>query len=101
VNGIGVVLMLAAFSQTLGLSGAEIGIAGGSAVLAQRLLEGVFGDQAVRELATKARGELLHRTAELYAGEQARYDAVTKAVAVDTKQAQHLSSAGAAVEAAR
>ena len=51
VNGIGVVLMLAAFSQTMGLSGAEIGIAGGSAVLAQRLLEGVFGDQAVRELA--------------------------------------------------
>jgi energy-coupling factor transporter ATP-binding protein EcfA2 len=101
VNGIGVVLMLAAFSQTMGLSGAEIGIAGGSAVLAQRLLEGVFGDQAVRELATKAREELLHRTAELYAGEQARYDAVTKAVAVDTKQAQHLSSAGAAVEAAR
>jgi plasmid stabilization system protein ParE len=101
VNGIGVVLMLAAFSQTMGLSGAEIGIAGGSAVLAQRLLEGVFGDQAVRELATKARRELLHRTAELYAGEQARYDAVTKAVAVDPKQAQHLSSAGAAVEAAR
>ena len=39
VNGIGVVLMLAAFSQTDGPVGAEIGIAGGSAVLAQRLLE--------------------------------------------------------------
>jgi hypothetical protein len=72
VNGIGVVLMLAAFSQTLGLSGAEIGIAGGSAVLAQRLLEAVFGDQAVRELAAKARRELMRRTLELYAEEQAR-----------------------------
>ncbi len=101
VNGIGVVLMLAAFSQTMGLSGAEIGIAGGSAVLAQRLLEGVFGDQAVRELATKARAELLRRTAELYAGEQARFDVVTEAVAVDPKQSQALSLAVAAVEATR
>ena len=101
VNGIGVVLMLAAFSQTMGLSGAEIGIAGGSAVLAQRLLEGVFGDQAVRELATKARVELLRRTAELYAGEQARFDLVTEAVAMDPEQAQGLSLAAAAVEATR
>jgi len=101
VNGIGVVLMLAAFSQTLGLSGAEIGIAGGSAVLAQRLLEAVFGDQAVRELAAKARRELMRRTLELYAAEQARFDAVTADVAVDPKQAQHLSSAAAAVEATR
>jgi hypothetical protein len=101
VNGIGVVLMLAAFSQTMGLSGAEIGIAGGSAVLAQRLLEGVFGDQAVRELATKARVELLRRTAELYAGEQARFDMVTEAVAMDREQAQGLSLAAAAVEATR
>jgi tRNA A37 N6-isopentenylltransferase MiaA len=85
----------------MGLSGAEIGIAGGSAVLAQRLLEGVFGDQAVRELATKAREELLRRTAELYAGELARYDQVTVSVAMDPMQAQRLSSAVAAVEAAR
>ena len=101
VNGIGVVLMLAAFSQTMGLSGAEIGIAGGSAVLAQRLLEAVFGDQAVRDLAAKARRELMRRTSELYAAEQARYDAVMADVAVDPKQAQHLSSAAAAVEASR
>jgi hypothetical protein len=101
VNGIGVVLMLAAFSQTMGLSGAEIGIAGGSALLAQRLLEAVFGDQAVRDLAAKARRELMRRTSELYAEEQARYDAVMDDVAVDPKQAQHLSSAAAAVEASR
>ena len=101
VNGIGVVLMLAAFSQTLGLSGAEIGIAGGSAVLAQRLLEAVFGDQAVRDLAAKARRELMRRTSELYAEEQARYDAVMDDLAVDPKQAQHLWSAATAVEASR
>jgi hypothetical protein len=89
------------FSQTMGLSGAEVGIAGGSAVLAQRLLEAVFGDQAVRDLATKAREELMRRTLELYAAEQARFDAVTAAAAVDPGQAHHLSSAAAAVEASR
>ena len=31
-----------------GVTGAEAGIAGGSAVLGQKLLEAVFGDQAVR-----------------------------------------------------
>jgi hypothetical protein len=43
----------------------------------------------------------MRRTSELYAEEQARYDAVMDDVAVDPKQAQHLSSAAAAVEASR
>ncbi|MEO7745380.1 MAG: dynamin family protein, partial [Actinomycetota bacterium] len=59
VNGLGVLLMLVVFGQTAGLTGAEVGIAGGTAVLAQRLLEAVFGDQAVRSLADKAKDELL------------------------------------------
>ena len=75
VNGLGVLLMLVVFSQTAGLSGAEVGIAGGTAVLAQRLLEAVFGDQAVRGLAARARADLLHRCDELLAAERSRYDA--------------------------
>ena len=39
VNGVGVILMLLVFSQTGGVTGGEVGIAGGSAVLAQRILE--------------------------------------------------------------
>jgi energy-coupling factor transporter ATP-binding protein EcfA2 len=62
VNGIGLFLMLVAFAHTGGLVGAEIGIAGGTAVLAQRVLEAVFGDQAVREMAAKARRRLLEQT---------------------------------------
>src|SRR5690606_4176911 len=46
VNGLSIALMVVVFSQTAGLSGAEAGIAGGSAVLGQKLLEAVFGDQA-------------------------------------------------------
>ena len=49
VNGLSVALMVVVFSHTAGLTGAEVGIAGGSAVLGQKLLEAVFGDQAVRE----------------------------------------------------
>ena len=56
----------------VGLIGAEVGIAGGTALLAQRLLEAVFGDQAVREMAAKARrAACCERAAELYAEEQA------------------------------
>ena len=38
LNGIGVILMLVAFAHTGGLVGAEVGIAGGTAVLAQKVL---------------------------------------------------------------
>ncbi|GAA4358610.1 dynamin family protein [Angustibacter luteus] len=74
VNGLGVLLMLVVFSHTAGLSGAEVGIAGGTALLAQRLLEAVFGDQAVRGLAAQARADLLTRCDILLADERARYD---------------------------
>ncbi len=49
VNGLSVALMVVVFAHTGGaLVGAEAGIAGGGAVLGQKLLEAVFGDQAVR-----------------------------------------------------
>jgi len=73
VNGLGVALMVVVFAHTAGLTGAEAGIAGGSAVLGQKLLEAVFGDQAVRSLAARARQDLQRRTEELYDRERARY----------------------------
>lgn len=76
VNGLAVMLMLIAFSATYGLSGAEVGIAGGSAVLAQRLLEALFGDQAVRTLSLQARALLLEATGEMYKAERTRYERV-------------------------
>ncbi len=84
VNGIGVMLMLLVFSATYGLSGAEVGIAGGSAVLAQRLLEALFGDQAVRSLSTRARAQLLAMSEELFGQEKARYvEALERDAAAD------------------
>jgi energy-coupling factor transporter ATP-binding protein EcfA2 len=100
VNGVGVVLMLLVFSQTYGLSGGEVGIAAGSAVLAQRILEAIFGDQAVRELAAQARRKLITKTQELYADEQDRLNAAVAGVQVRSGQADRITSASEAVKAA-
>src|SRR5690606_31515304 len=54
VNGLGATLMVVIFASTGGLTAAELGVAGGTAVLAQRLLEAVFGDDAVRRLTRTA-----------------------------------------------
>ena len=101
VNGIGVILMLVAFAHTGGLIGAEVGIAGGTAVLAQKVLEAIFGDQAVREMAAKARERLLKRVRELYAEEQARFAAAVEGVEMDRDQAERLAEAAAAEKAVR
>jgi hypothetical protein len=101
VNGLGVVLMLVTFASTAGVTGAEIGIAGGTAVVGQKLLEAVFGDQAVRDLARQARDLLMSRVDELYAHELARYEGAVTTVQVDTDQTTRLVQAADAVRAAR
>jgi hypothetical protein len=101
VNGLGVVLMLVTFASTAGVTGAEIGIAGGTAVVGQKLLEAVFGDQAVRELARQARERLMTRVEELYAAERQRYEGAVTTVHVDADKTANLEKAAAAVRAAR
>ena len=101
VNGLGVVLMLVTFASTAGITGAEVGIAGGTAVVGQKLLEAVFGDQAVRELARQARAKLLDRGGELDAGGRARYEAAVETLQVRTGQAKDLKKAVAQVRSAR
>lgn len=73
VNGAGLVVMLAVFSQTAGLTGAEIAVAGGTTVASQKVLEAIFGEQAVRGLARQARDDLLSRIADLLALDAHRY----------------------------
>jgi hypothetical protein len=73
VNGLSVALMVVVFAHTAGVTGAEAGIAGGSAVIGQKLLEAVFGDQAVRTLAERARRDLEARVRELLDVERRRF----------------------------
>ncbi|MFC7487943.1 dynamin family protein [Knoellia sp. CPCC 206453] len=93
VNGIGLFLMLVSFAATGGLTGAEFGIAGGTSVLAQRVLEAIFGDQAVREMAAKARAGLLTHVTELYDTERERYAAVVASVGDTAQQSAALHAA--------
>jgi hypothetical protein len=73
INGLGAALMIVVFSMTAGLTGLEIGVAGGTAVVGQKLLEAVFGEDAVRRLARTARDDLNTRCRRLLAAEQERF----------------------------
>jgi len=73
VNGVAVALMVVVFASTAGLTGLEVGIAGGTAVVGQKLLESIFGEDAVRRLAKEARAGLNKRVATLLAGEAERF----------------------------
>jgi len=101
INGVGVALMIVVFAHTGGLVGAEIGVAGGTAVLAQRILEAVFGDQAIRRLAQTAKDDLDSRVQALLADELVRYHKILDALALDSDQSGQLRDAAGAVELAR
>lgn len=73
VNGVGVALMIVLFAQTGGVTGGEVAVASGTAGVSQALLNAIFGEQAVRELAAAAREQLLTRIDDLVADETERY----------------------------
>ena len=89
----GAALIIYVFTLTGGLTGAEVGIAGGASVLAQRLLEAVFGEDAVRKLAEQARRELEARVDGALSLELARYTEVLDSLAVDPGAAAGLEAA--------
>jgi energy-coupling factor transporter ATP-binding protein EcfA2 len=101
VNGAGAVVMVAVFASTAGLSGAELVIAGGTTAVGQRLLEAVFGDAAVRQLATEARADLGRRAADLLVGEQQRFTGLLAAAAPTAGSAEELRDAVRALATAR
>ncbi len=98
VNGLAVSLMVVVFAQTAGLTGAEVGIAGGSAVLGQKLLEAVFGDQAVRNLSERARRKLEVRVRDLLDDERARYLDLLASLGIEQEAADRLRNAARAVD---
>ena len=98
VNGLSVALMVVVFAHTAGLTGAEVGIAGGSAVLGQKLLEAVFGDQAVRSLAERASLDLQRRVHELLEPERARYVDLLDSLEITPGTAETLRTAARRVD---
>jgi len=98
VNGLSVALMVVVFAHTAGVTGAEAGIAGGSAVLGQKLLEAVFGDQAVRTLAERARKDLERRVTELLNRERDRYLHLLDSLQLDPGAEKELRQASRRVD---
>ena len=98
VNGLSVALMVVVFAHTAGVTGAEAGIAGGSAVLGQKLLEAVFGDQAVRALAERARRDLESKVAGLLDSERQRYLDLLESLEISPEAPEKLRAASRRVD---
>jgi hypothetical protein len=101
VNGAGLVVMLAVFAQTGGLTGAEVAVAGGTSAAGQRILEALLGDQAVRSLAARARDMLLERTRRLLDDEAGRFHALLRPAAPEPQARPRLRDALRSIESAR
>jgi hypothetical protein len=102
VNATGLLVMVGVFAATAFLpTGLEVATAAGTTVAAQKVLEAIFGDQAVRTLAEQARTDLLKRVRTLLNAEAARFDEVRSATGVDLTSAQRLRNAGARLVTAR
>ena len=101
VNGAGLTVMIAVFAHTGGLTGAEVAVAGGTTAVGQRVLEAIFGDQAVRTLAARAREDLLARVRVLLAAERERFTRRLEPAAPDPAEAGRLAAALDAFESAR
>jgi hypothetical protein len=102
VNGAGLAVMIAVFTSTAFLpTGLEVAVGAGTTVAAQKVLEAIFGDQAIRALATRAREDLLTRVDECLDRDAARFTDRTVAVGIEADPGGELRRAAVAVESAR
>jgi energy-coupling factor transporter ATP-binding protein EcfA2 len=76
VNAVGVAVMLGVFVHTAGLTGTEVGIAAGTALLNQKLLEAIFGEGAMAELIANARARLTDLLTTLFEDDRKRFEAL-------------------------
>ncbi len=102
VNATGLVVMIAVFASTAFIpTGLEVATGAGTTVAGQAVLQAIFGDQAVRTLAGKAREDLLKRVRFLLDAEAARYLARTEQSRPAARTAAELRRAADRVETAR
>jgi hypothetical protein len=83
VNATGLLVMIGVFTATAFIpTGAEFAVAGGTTLAAQKLLEAIFGDEALRQLSRTARDDLLNRINALLGQEAARYTSARENLAL-------------------
>ncbi len=81
VNAAATMLLLAIFSTTGGITGAEVGVTAGAAAAQQSLLEHLFGGAAARRLAETAQEDLVERLGTIVEAEGDRFRRALDAVA--------------------
>jgi hypothetical protein len=100
VNALGLCLMVVVFAATAFIpTGAEIAVGAGTTIAAQKVLEAIFGDDAVRRLASRAREDLLSRVDGLLDEEAQRFHAALAESGVDQEAGRKLRAAAATVAA--
>lgn len=99
-NAVGAALIILVFATTGGLTTAEVGIAGGTSLMAQRILEGIFGDDAVRRLAARAKRELDFRVENLLTEQQARFEERLTTLGFDDALPERLTDVADALKVA-
>jgi hypothetical protein len=97
VNAVGVATMLAVFAHTAGLTGGEVAIAGGTAVVNHKLLEALFGEAAVRGMVQAAEDDLKATLTRVLEADAERFLVLVAPAGVD---AAELEAAAAKVEQA-
>lgn len=101
LNTVAVSLMIVIFASTAGLSGGEVVVAGSTAVIAQKLLEAIFGDEAVRKMADAAKKDLERRTGEFIVTEAEAFRGRLATLGVDAAAADDLAELLALLRGAR
>jgi GTPase SAR1 family protein len=79
VNATAVIVLLAVFAQTGGITGAEFGVAAGAAAAQQKILEHVFGSAAARSLIEDARQRLVAALEQVLRQDEQRFADITDA----------------------
>ena len=101
VNTVGIALMIVIFASTAGLTGGEVVVAGGTAVVAQKLLEAIFGDEAVRRMAQSAQKNLGRRAGEFMVDDAEPFRDELATLGVDASAGENLGEILALLTAAR
>jgi energy-coupling factor transporter ATP-binding protein EcfA2 len=76
VNVVGIAVMLGVFAHTAGLTGAELGVAAGTAFLNQKLLQALFGEASMQEMIGQARARLDVILEARFDAERGRFEAL-------------------------
>ncbi len=97
VNATAVVVLLAVFAQTGGITGAEFGVAAGAAAAQQKILEHLFGTAAARSLIEEARRRLVAALELVLNKDERRFTDVVDGLASGAEAVEAMRSAAEAV----